>query len=228
MFKTNSRARASEPAGQERARSEILKAAREIFAELGYQGTTIRGICARARKNIALVKYYFGDKEGLYAEVLKACAGASRVGNVRAALNQDAPPEEALRAAIRARLRITIHRDIESQTLRILSREFANPTPVMRRLVGEITQPMYKRLLEVVAKIVGLPAEHKKTRLCANSIVGQITLYVSKPGYMAQLCPDFKMTEGEADEIADHIADFSLAYLRSLHPLARGAGARRR
>lgn len=44
----------------------ILKHARQLFAEKGYDGTTLRELASRSGVNVAMVAYYFGDKEGLY------------------------------------------------------------------------------------------------------------------------------------------------------------------
>ncbi len=52
------------------ARSRILRAGRELFAEQGYPSVTVRAITARAGVNQAMVSYYFGGKEALYGEVL--------------------------------------------------------------------------------------------------------------------------------------------------------------
>lgn len=49
----------------------ILEAARMLFAELGYERTTIRGIGAQAGVDPALVVHYFGNKECLFAESVR-------------------------------------------------------------------------------------------------------------------------------------------------------------
>ena len=51
----------------DRTRATILKAAQELFAELGYERTTVRDIAARAAIDPALVMRYFGSKDALFA-----------------------------------------------------------------------------------------------------------------------------------------------------------------
>ena len=51
----------------ERTRAAILKAAQELFAELGYARTTVRDIAARAAIDPAMVMRYFGSKDALFA-----------------------------------------------------------------------------------------------------------------------------------------------------------------
>jgi len=58
------------PTREERRRrteATILAAARELFAEAGFERTTIRAVAARAGIDPALVMQYYGNKEGLFA-----------------------------------------------------------------------------------------------------------------------------------------------------------------
>lgn len=56
--------------GHDDAKSRILRAGRDLFAEQGYSSVTVREITARAGVNQAMISYYFGGKEALYGEVL--------------------------------------------------------------------------------------------------------------------------------------------------------------
>ncbi|PEW54374.1 TetR family transcriptional regulator, partial [Bacillus cereus] len=49
----------------------ILEAAKKIFGEYGYEGTSIQEIAKEAQVNVAMASYYFNGKENLYYEVFK-------------------------------------------------------------------------------------------------------------------------------------------------------------
>ena len=66
----------------EYTRNRIMKAAVALFAERGYDGTSIWAIVSKARVNQAAINYHFKGKEGLYFEVLKvAFEGYLRLDN---------------------------------------------------------------------------------------------------------------------------------------------------
>lgn len=55
----------------ERTREVILNAAETVFAEHGFDGTSVDSIAEEAGYNKSLIFQYFGNKLGLYTEVLK-------------------------------------------------------------------------------------------------------------------------------------------------------------
>lgn len=55
--------------GNPDTRAAILGAARTLFAERGYERTTIRAVAAEAHVDPALVHHYFGTKSELFAAV---------------------------------------------------------------------------------------------------------------------------------------------------------------
>ena len=64
-------ARTGRRAGSSGSREAILAAARDRFAQEGYDGATVRGIAAAAGVDPALVRHYFGGKEQLFVAVLE-------------------------------------------------------------------------------------------------------------------------------------------------------------
>ena len=211
-------------------REKLLEAAGPIFASRGYQATTIREICAGAGANVAAINYHFGDKLGLYTEVLQQSVRAAQVLAVHNAPDQNISPEDMLRALIRARLRSINGKDLPDWHSRLLAHELAQPTPALRQLIDKLTRPIYKRLLELIGRIIGLPPDDDNTRLCAISVVGQVLAYVLPGPLLTEIWPELKMTPEQVERIADHIADFSLSYLkdfRSKHGTMTPASKRR-
>jgi len=58
--------------GKQDTREAILAAAREVFAERGYDGASIRAIATSAGVDPALVHHYFGTKEQLFNATIRA------------------------------------------------------------------------------------------------------------------------------------------------------------
>ncbi len=53
-----------------KTRCRILDAAEELFAEVGYDGTSIRDVSEKAGVRLALVAYHVGSKETLFDQVI--------------------------------------------------------------------------------------------------------------------------------------------------------------
>ncbi|WP_030322574.1 TetR family transcriptional regulator [Streptomyces sp. NRRL B-3229] len=73
------------PRGNPPTREGIVSAARTLFLERGYRGTTVRAVAAVAGVEAALIAYHFGSKKGLFADVMQfQCANAVAVDHVLA------------------------------------------------------------------------------------------------------------------------------------------------
>ena len=57
--------------GSADTRGRILDAAREAFAERGFDGSTMRDVAARAGVDAALVHHYFGTKQRLFVAAME-------------------------------------------------------------------------------------------------------------------------------------------------------------
>jgi AcrR family transcriptional regulator len=55
----------------EDVRQGLLAAARELFLRYGYRDVSSRQIAAAAGANVAMIRYYFGGKPGLYREMIE-------------------------------------------------------------------------------------------------------------------------------------------------------------
>lgn len=197
-------------------RSKLLDAAGEVFAQSGFQAATVREICARAGVNIALVNYHFGDKLELYTEVLRYSVGASSDGIIRQAIASTAPPREAFRELIHAMLQRVCRADRPGWQFRLMVHEFAKPTPAMATVIDETMRPVYDRFRQLIGVMLNLSVDDDQVRLATHSVIAQVVHYVHARHVVSRVWPDLELTPERIAQIAQHIADFSLAGLNGI------------
>jgi len=209
--------RPAHPEEQEATRARLMDAAGEVFAEQGFQSATVRDICARAGANVAAVNYHFHDKMELYLAVLRRSVSAAQADDIPASALRTEDPAKLLRLFIAGMLRRMCRAEQPGAChLRIMAHEIAHPTEALPRVVEEIIAPRYAALRGLLARIVGLPPDHDTTRLCAHSVIAQVVHYAQARPVIACLWPALEMTPARIDEIAAHIADFSLDAIRAI------------
>ena len=208
-------------------RDRLLKAAAHLFGERGFRQVTVRDICLEARANVAAVNYHFGDKLGLYREVLQSAIDAMRATTEAArAAGDGQPPEEQLRQFIRIFLQrvLTSGHDYVHQ---LIHREMHDPTPALDAIVDQAIRPRVEYLSGVVARMIGAdPADDAVLRSVA-SIQSQSVSYM--PNAIAdRLGYTFPPTPARVDEAAEHIARFSIAGVYAVGRAAAATRPRRR
>jgi TetR/AcrR family transcriptional regulator, regulator of cefoperazone and chloramphenicol sensitivity len=210
----------------ESSKDRILESAGQMFAERGFDGTTVRDICQRAGVNIAAVNYYFRDKQRLYVE---AVVQAHRWRMARFPLppwGDDTPAETKLADFI-----ITFIRRVRSGPdgtwhSKLMMREMANPTAACAELVQSSIRPQFEILLTVLRELLPADASHDELRLTAFSIVGQCLFYHFADPVIRNLLSADEYAALDIDRLARHITEFSLASIRRASRAPRTGAAR--
>ena len=197
-------------------RDRLLAAAEKLFAERGFKKVTVREICHEAGANIAAINYHFGDKLGLYREVLQTAIDAMRATNDAArAAAEGRAPEQRLRRYIVTYVRRLLASTNHTWLHRLINREMTDATPALDALVEQGVRPRIDYLSGVVAEILGCKPSDRRVLRCVASIQSQSVAYL--PNVIARkLGFEFKPTPAEIDEIAEHIANFSVAGVRAI------------
>jgi AcrR family transcriptional regulator len=213
-------------------RARLLATAERFFGERGFKVVTVREICKAARANVAAVNYYFGDKLGLYREVLGRAIDAMRETSEAARrAGEGQPPEEQLRRFIGVFLERVLAPD-RASIHRIVTREMSEPTPALDVLVEQGVRPRVEYLSGVIAGILGCDPKDRRVLRCVASVQAQAISYFPNP-IAARLGFSFEPTPENIEEAARHIATFSLAGVRAVGgssptaPRARRAPPRR-
>jgi AcrR family transcriptional regulator len=89
---TSPRRRLGRRPGAPETQSEIVDAARGLFATHGYAGTSIRAVATAAGVDPALVHHYFGTKEGLFRAALEVPVDVDSLLNRVLTGERDAAP----------------------------------------------------------------------------------------------------------------------------------------
>jgi AcrR family transcriptional regulator len=159
-------------------RERIMKAAERLFAERGYDATSIRAIVAKARVNQAAINYHFEGKDGLYREVLRTAFRALTEQQLEHADEMKAMSREAaLVEFIRRQLRPLMGRDEYSRHMRILNWETVRPTAVFRKLLSEEAAPFMGLAVELVRRFQ--PEADQRTLVAAAVwLLGQCSVFL--------------------------------------------------
>ena len=196
-------------------RARLLAAAERLFAQKGFERVTVREICRAARANVASVNYHFGDKLGLYREVLGEAIAAMRATTEAAReAGRGHPPEEELRRFIGVFLQRVLRPGLGA-VHRIITREMNDPTPVLDTLVEEGVRPRLEYLSGVIARIIGCDPKDERVLRCVASVQAQAVSYFPNP-IARRMGIAVEPTPAKIEEAARHIATFSIAGVRAV------------
>jgi TetR/AcrR family transcriptional regulator, regulator of cefoperazone and chloramphenicol sensitivity len=196
-------------------RSRVLETAERLFGERGFKVVTVREICKAAGANVAAVNYHFGDKLGLYREVLQGAIDAMReLSEAAREAGKGRPPEEQLRQYVHVFLHRALRPGREA-IHRLITREMNDPTPALDALVEQGVRPRVEYLSGVIARILDCDPRDPRVLRCVASVQAQAVSYFPNP-IAARLGFAFEPTPAQIDKAAEHITTFSIAGVRAV------------
>lgn len=178
------------------ARGDILRSARELFASNGFKGTTMRAIAQSADVDVALISYYFGNKDGLFAASLELPVDPSNVLSRVFSEGLDGVGERILR---------TLTGVMEDETtgpavIGLIRSAIADNQnqDVFRDFILNVVLEGYARHLQS-------PDAHERATLAASQVIGIII-----GRYVFQIDPLARMS---VDDLVAHVAPTLQDYL---------------
>jgi AcrR family transcriptional regulator len=168
--------------GSEDTRGRILGAAREAFGERGYEGTSLRGIAARAGVDAALVHHYFGSKQQLFLAASEFPEDPAEIVPRMLA----GPREQMGERVVRTVVALWDRPEVRPMLLGIVRSATTDPVAagMARRMLAE--GPFL-----ALARAVNLPDAEIRATLAGTQLIGlAISRYVLGLEPIASMSPD--------------------------------------
>ena len=151
-------------------RQQLLDVGRELFAQRGYEATSIEEIAARADVSKPVVYEHFGGKEGLYAVVVDR-EMQRLLDRFTSALSSGGHPRALLE---RAALVLLDYIEDETDGFRVLTRDSPVATSgTFSSLIGEVA----RKVEHLLAAQLGTAGHDPRTaELYSQALVGMVAL----------------------------------------------------
>ncbi|WP_395109092.1 TetR family transcriptional regulator [Actinomadura sp. SCN-SB] len=171
--------------GPTETRDAIIAAARDLFAEKGYDGASLRAIARAAGVDPALVHHFYGNKEGVFVEAMRFPIDPSQLVPRILATSRDKLGE----AMVRVFLEVWRDEEKRAPLVAMLRSAMTNDqiAVMMRQFVSSA-------LFAKAAEIHGIPL------LRLNAAVGQM-IGVALLRYVIKVEPIASATEDELIEL---------------------------
>ena len=152
-------------------RGQLLAVSRKLFAEKGFEGTSVEEIAARAEVSKPVVYEHFGGKEGIYAVVVDREVQALTAA-LSGALDEGGHPKVLLE---RTALALLSYIEASEDGFRILVRDspVAQATGTFSSLIGDVATQV-EHLLAHQFRTRGL--DPKVAPIYAQMLVGMVAL----------------------------------------------------
>jgi AcrR family transcriptional regulator len=170
-------------------RGEIVRAARESFADKGFAATSIRAVARQAGVDAALVHHYFDSKDELFIEAMALPLDPRQV----AAAILDGSREDLGRRIVTVFLGVW-ESDEGQQRMKAMLRSVVTSDEVARIM----REGMTRMILEPVSHFIDVPDAKLRVGLIASHLIG-----MALTRYVVELEP---VASADLDTLVDRIA----------------------
>lgn len=195
-------------------RERLLQEAMRLFGERGVDAVPTREICAAAGVNPGAIHYHFGDKDGLYAEVLRQ--------PVRELQQQLAGFDDAglgLHESICRFLRPFLFDD-GACSAQLFFREMQAPSPVFMQTVAQEVGPIFDRFARLLARHAGLDEPTAAIHQLAMGLQAMAHDYSMTRPMLDAFHPELLADDPQLERTCARLADWGcalVAYERAQH-----------
>lgn len=194
------------------ARGRLVMAALRLFAEKGFNAASTREICEAAGANISAIRYYFGDKAGLYRAAFFEPMGDSPCGS-NVATYADLPLEAALTRFFGEFLEPLKKGEEFGLVMKLHFREMIEPTGAWQQEIEAEIKPQHEGLVTLLKQHLGIRRVDADVHRLAFSMIGMAVYFYVGQEVVAAISPQIIGTPTAIDVLAERLAGYALAMI---------------
>jgi AcrR family transcriptional regulator len=192
------------------ARSRLILSALRLFAEKGFEAATTREICEAAGTNISAIRYYFGDKAGLYSAVFTEPMGEKKC-HTNIAIYLDLPLAEALGRFFAEFLEPLKKGEQIRLVMKLHFREMIEPTEARQQEIDAEIRPQHDALVAILKAHLGLQRIDADVHRLAFAILGMAVYFYVGQEVVSVISPQVLNTSKAIDGLAERLAGYAVS-----------------
>ncbi|MFG6462534.1 TetR/AcrR family transcriptional regulator [Roseateles sp. DXS20W] len=186
-------------------RERLLAEAMRLFGERGFDAVTTREICAAAGVNPGAIHYHFGDKDGLYREVLRL-----PVTELTQLLEGFDARELSLHESIRRFLQPFLFDD-GACSAQLFFREMQAPSPIFMDTVARDVGPLFDRFARLLARHAGMAEPNAAIHQLAMGLQAMAHDYAMSRPMLDSFHPELLADDPLLEQTCHRLADWGCA-----------------
>jgi AcrR family transcriptional regulator len=196
------------------ARGKLIMAALQVFAEKGFGGATTREICEMAGTNISAIRYYFGDKAGLYRAAFTEPMGDTPCHS-KIDTFANLPLPEALNLFFKEFLEPLKKGKELRLVMKLHFREMIEPTGVWQEEIDAEIKPQHEAMVSLLKQHLGIKRIDVDVHRLAFAIIGMAVHFYVGHDIVSVISPQLLNTPKAIDTLADRLTNYSVAMIES-------------
>ena len=176
---------------------QIIETAEELFADRGYDGTSVRDIADEAGVNVAMISYYFGSKEKLMEALFEHRIGSIQM-RVESLLKDDSlTPFEKVNMLIDDHVERVMQKQCFHKIM--ISVVLTNKMPGILKAANDVKL----RIAEIVSELIkdgqkkGVFKKKVDVILMLNTMVGTVSQTLMSLGYYREFNKQNELSDEE-------------------------------
>jgi len=194
------------------ARQRLMGAGLKLFSEHGFEKTSVRALAREAQVNLAAVRYYFGDKTGLYRALFIEPFECQQTP-ANAFADPALPLDTAMRRYFADFLQPLNLGDEIRMVMKLHFREMAEPTGAWECALESDIRPQHEAMMRLLVRTLGLRRSDVDVQRLAIAIAGLAVHVFAFHDGVKTLAPQLLATPRGIDTMADRLAGYAVSMI---------------